>query len=153
VLGVDWIELGQALTCDDLEACEQASGAKVKPGDAVFIRFGRDVRRSRLGIHEPLTAGNPGLAPECARWLRDRDVLVLGTDVTSDVMVPGAAPHTMPIHVAALVGMGMPLVDNAQLERLAAACRELGKNDFLLTVAPLALMRATGCAVNPIAVL
>jgi hypothetical protein len=59
----------------------------------------------------------------------------------------------MPIHVTALVGMGMPLVDNADLERLAAACLALGKSDFMLTVAPLALVRATGSPVNPIAVL
>jgi kynurenine formamidase len=152
-MDVDWVEPGQALTCDDLDACEQAAGVEVGPGDALFIRFGRDVRRRQRGVHEPLRAGNPGLAPECARWLRERDLLALGTDVTSDVMVPGAAPHTMPIHVTALVGMGMPLVDNADLERLAAACLALGKSDFMLTVAPLALVRATGSPVNPIAVL
>ena len=49
--------------------------------------------------------------------------------------------------------MGMPLLDNANLDDLAAACAEVGRWEFLLMVAPLRVRGGTGSPVNPIAVL
>lgn len=152
-LGVEWLDPGQGITTEDLLACEDAAGTRVSPGDAVVLRTGRDARAAQLGVHQPIRDGNPGLMPDCARWLRQRDVGLLVTDVAADVMVPGAAPHTMPIHAACLVGLGMPLVDNAALERLANRCAEEGRVAFGLAVAPLVLSRGTGSPVNPLAVL
>lgn len=48
--------------------------------------------------------------------------------------------------------MGVPLLDNLDLEELATACREEGSYRFMLTVAPLNVPRGTGGPVNPIAV-
>ena len=47
--------------------------------------------------------------------------------------------------------MGVHLIDNMQLARLAAACAERGRWEFLLTLAPLLLERGTASPVNPIA--
>jgi hypothetical protein len=52
-----------------------------------------------------------------------------------------------------LVGMGVHLLDNLQLDRLASACADEGRWEFLLTIAPLRIARATGSPVNPIALL
>jgi hypothetical protein len=49
--------------------------------------------------------------------------------------------------------MGMPLLDNLDLEPLAAACAAAGRYEFLLIVAPLVIPHGTGSPVNPIAVL
>ena len=49
--------------------------------------------------------------------------------------------------------MGMPIIDNAQLEGLATACAELGRWEFQFVVAPLVLDGGTGSPVNPLAVL
>ena len=49
--------------------------------------------------------------------------------------------------------MGLALLDNAQLEPLAAVCAELGRWEFLLVVAPLVIPGGTGSPVNPIALL
>ena len=51
-----------------------------------------------------------------------------------------------------LIAMGVHLMDNLDLESLAAACAEERRWDFLLTVAPLVLRRGTASPVNPIAV-
>jgi hypothetical protein len=59
----------------------------------------------------------------------------------------------MPVHAGALVFLGLPLIDNLLLEELAGACASLGRWQFQLTVAPLALGRFTGSPVNPIALL
>jgi hypothetical protein len=37
--------------------------------------------------------------------------------------------------------------------RLGERCAELGRWEFLFTMAPLRIPRATGCPVNPVAVL
>jgi hypothetical protein len=49
--------------------------------------------------------------------------------------------------------MGVHLLDNLRLDRLAEACAARGRWEFLLQVAPLRVERATGSPVNPIALL
>ena len=57
-----------------------------------------------------------------------------------------------PIHQIAMPHMGLWLLDDCNLEELAAACLERGRWEFLLTVAPLRIQYGTGSPVNPIAV-
>jgi hypothetical protein len=59
----------------------------------------------------------------------------------------------MPIHAVGLAAMGLCLVDNADLERLAAACAARQRWTFLFLVAPLHVVNATGSPVTPVAVL
>ena len=47
--------------------------------------------------------------------------------------------------------MGLPLVDNCNLERLAETCAELGRWEFMLVIAQLGVERGTGSPANPIA--
>ena len=69
--------------------------------------------------------------------------------------LPNPLPIEHPLHVhnVLLPYMGMPIVDNADLERLAATCADLGRWEFQLVVAPLVIEGATGSPVNPIAML
>ena len=59
----------------------------------------------------------------------------------------------IPVHAIAIPRMGMPLLDNANLEALAQACAETGRYEFLFVVAPLVVLGGTGSPVNPIALL
>src|SRR3984957_21210051 len=47
--GVDYLEPGTAIYPEDLDAWEKQAGAKVSPGDVVFIRTGRWARRAAKG--------------------------------------------------------------------------------------------------------
>jgi kynurenine formamidase len=49
--------------------------------------------------------------------------------------------------------MGMPILDNADFEALAAACADAGRWAVQFVVAPLVITGGTGSPVNPIAVL
>ena len=49
--------------------------------------------------------------------------------------------------------MGMPILDNADFEALAAACADAGRWEFQFVVAPLVIPRGTGSPVNPLAIL
>lgn len=136
--------------CDDpirqaeLEACESHQCSPVEPGDALVLRVGRDL-------------GSPGsiagLDPECLHYLHERDVALVCCDGATDPVDDRRDPDRLSVHTVGLVGMGLWLIDNADLEGLAAACSNQGNWTFLFVVAPLRLKHATGSPVNPIAVL
>jgi len=153
VKGIDWIAPGDGLDPQDLEECEREHGVTVRPGDVLVFRTGRDVKTREQGAHHPMDEGNAGLYSTCVPWLRERDVAFLGSDVAQDVMFPAAPPHLMPVHVGALVGLGLPLLDNLAVEDLADACARTGRYEFCFTMGPLPLQRTTGSPVNPIVVL
>ncbi len=58
---------------------------------------------------------------------------------------------TSPFHVLALVAMGMPLLENLDLERLATEATARSRWSFLFIAAPLDLRGGTGSPVNPLA--
>ena len=147
-----WLEPGEYVHPAELDAAA-ARQAEVRPGDILLVRVGRDARAAQHGRTDPVTAGLPGLAADSLPWLRAHDVALLGSDGVSDQMTPGGAPHPMPVHAGALVLLGLPLLDNAWLEDLAAACAAESRWEFLAVICPLRLRRATGSAVNPVAVL
>jgi kynurenine formamidase len=96
--------------------------------------------------------GGPGLSLEGLQWLAERQVALLGSDATTD-RIPSPYPGWVtPIHIVAIVGMGMCLIDNAYLEDLSRACIQEGRWTFFLVIAPLPLKYATGSPVNPIAI-
>ena len=147
-LGVDFIEPDQLTTIADLEQAEAAEGVRVGKGDIVLIRLGRDQRRKTRDDQAVA-----GLDPEVARWLRERQAAVLGGDGVHDPIPPNqiCAEWPMPIHMIGLVAMGLHLLDNLNLEDVAAACAAAGRWAFLLTLAPLRIEGGTGSPLNPIA--
>ncbi len=148
--GVESLEPGTPIFPEDLETAEERAGLEVRPGDALLVRTGRwSWRRA----HGPWDAGRlaAGLDASCLPWLRRRDVAALGGDGVSDVLPSRVDGVAMPIHTVVIVAMGVHLLDNLDLDDLAAACAEESRWEFLLTVAPLVLRRGTASPVNPVA--
>ena len=50
-----------------------------------------------------------------------------------------------------IVAMGLWLIDNCNLEDLAATCERLGRYDFAFSLAPIRFQGVTGSPVNPLA--
>ncbi len=152
--GVDYLEPDTPIMVDDLTAAEERQGVAVGTGDILLVGTGRDARRSQHGAWHPLAEGLAGLHPECIPWLHERQIAVLGCDGVSDVL-PGRQPvgWVMPIHQCVIVAMGVHLLDNLRLDRLAEACARHQQWSFLFTVAPLRIERGTGSPANPIALL
>jgi kynurenine formamidase len=148
---VPFLEPGTPIYPEDLASWEKFARLKVEPGDAVLIRTGRWARRAAKG---PWAAADhiAGLHVSCARWLKARDVAVLGSDAASDVRPTGVEGMRGPVHTLVLVAMGVPILDNCDLEQVAAAAHQRKRWEFLLTTAPLAVPGATGSALNPIAI-
>ena len=152
--GVSWLEPNTFILVSDLEDAEAKQGVRVEEGDILLVGTGRDARRAAKGPQSPFTGGLAGLHPECIPWLHERGVAVLGSDGVSDPLPgPRLEGWAMPVHQCALVAMGVHLLDNLRLDRLAEACARHGRWAFQLTVAPLRIDRGTGSPVNPIATL
>ncbi len=149
--GVEWLEPTDRIARSELEAAEKRQGVRVEEGDILLVRTGRDLRGERLGRWDPYAEGLAGISTDCVPYLHERGVAVLGGDGISDAWPSITEGWRSPIHQMTLVLMGVHLIDNMQLSRLAEACAERQRWEFLLTVAPLRLELGTASPVNPIA--
>jgi kynurenine formamidase len=148
--GLAYLEPGEPIFPADLERAEEQAHLRVEEGDVLLVCTGRWTCREERGpwdARERLA----GLDASCLRWLRERGVAALGCDGVSDVLPSRVDGFGLPIHTVAIVAMGLHLLDNLDLRRLADACAEEGRWEFLLSVAPLVLRRGTASPVNPIA--
>jgi kynurenine formamidase len=147
--GVEYLEPGTRIYPEDLDAWAKQARIKVEPGDAVFIRTGRWARRDAKGPWN--TSELAGLYITCAKWLRQRDVAILGGDGAQDVHPSGIEGIAEPIHALVLVAMGMPIFDNLDLEAVSKEAAKRNRWDFLVTAAPVPVPGETGSVLNPIA--
>jgi len=149
VKGKDWLEAGEGVFTEDLEAAEEAQGVHLEEGDALLLRLGWYKRRQELG---PPAAGRPGLHAETLPWLHRRGISIIAADASQDADPSGYPNLGLPIHRVGIVAMGLWLIDAANFEELVQVCRRLNRWEFMFTVAPLRFKNATGSPVNPLAV-
>lgn len=149
VKGKEWLEAGEAVFTEDLEAAEQAQGVRVEEGDALILRLGWYKRRQQEG---PPASGRPGLHAETLPWLHDRGVSILVADASQDMDPSGYPRLGLPVHRVGIVAMGLWLIDAANCEDLVEVCRRLNRWEFMFNVAPLRFHNATGSPVNPLAI-
>ncbi len=149
--GVDWIEPGTPFRAEDVRRAAEHLGVQPQPGDALLIRSGHFARRAALGAWDPGTA-SAGLHVDAMPVLSEWGVALIGADGDSDVRPSPTPGIHSPIHILAITAMGIPLLDNLDLEELAVACREEGRYRFMFVVAPLNVPRGTGSPVNPVAI-
>ncbi|UXY23652.1 cyclase family protein [Streptomyces cynarae] len=152
VLGRDWLEPGTAVHAEDVLAAEQALGVTIGESDAVLLRSGHFRRRRELGAWNPDDAG-AGFHVDAMPLLAERGIALLGGDGDSDVRPSPVEGVSSPVHALAITAMGVPLLDNLDLEALSAACAAVGRYTFMTVVAPLNVPGGTGSPVNPVAVL
>ena len=149
VKGKDWLEAGEGVFTEDLEAAEEAQGVHVEEGDALLLRLGWYKRRQELG---PPTSGRPGLHAETLPWLHRRGVSIIVADASHDADPSGYPNLELPVHRVGIVAMGLWLIDAANFDELVPVCRRLNRWEFMFTVAPLRFKNATGSPVNPLAI-
>ena len=150
-LGVDFLPAGSAISVSDLEAWEEASGVTISSGDVLLIRTGRWVQVAEQGQWD-LTKEAAGLHVSVGTWLKVRDVAVIGCDGVSDVIPSGVEGLINPLHELVIAGLGMPILDNLDLEAVAEAANERNRSTFLFVGSPLRVPGGTGSPLNPLAI-
>jgi kynurenine formamidase len=136
-----------AITEDELERAAKDAGVEIREGDVVLVRTGYGSLWSEPA--EYLHAA--GVSSAGSRWLIDRKVSAVGADnIAWDVIGPTdpVLGVTLPGHVLFLVRAGIPIIENLNLEELAAA----GVHEFAFVCLPLKMRGATGSPVRPIAI-
>ena len=156
--GVPYLEPGTPVYPEDFEAWEKQAGFKVQPGDAIFLRTGRWVRRREVGpwnlIPPDPQAGEAGYHISTVPWMHERDVVMVAADMSNDVRPPGATKDVlantrgMPVHSLVIVSMGGYVVDAVDLEELGNTAARLNRWTFMLTGAPTAVDGGTGSLLN-----
>ena len=149
--GKEWIEPGTAVHKSDVLAMEEKFGFTIGQGDVVLLRSGHFARREKLGVWDP-SDFSAGFHVDVMDLFKERKVSVIGADGDSDCRPSPVADIHSPIHVLALPGLGIPLLDNLQLEPLAAQCKKESRWTFQFVIAPLVVPRGTGSPVNPLAI-
>jgi kynurenine formamidase len=150
--GVPWLEPGEHVFRDDLEAAAHEQGVALEEGDILLVRTGHPSRLAELGPWDTAKS-KAGLHPTAMPLLAERGVAALGCDGNSDTAPSSTEEVAFPIHVLALNAMGILLLDYLQLEDLQSACEAAGRWEFLCVTAPLRIAGGTGSPVNPLAIL
>jgi kynurenine formamidase len=147
VAGEQRLPAEHAITPQELESAATAAGLKVRAGDVVLVRTGYGA----LWAEPDRYLRAAGVSGAGSRWLAERNVKAVGADnVAWDVVGP-TDPElgvTLPGHILLLVRAGIPIIENLNLEELAAA----GIYEFGFVCLPLKMRGATGSPVRPIAI-
>jgi kynurenine formamidase len=144
--GVDHLKLGETIGARDLDDCAATQRVEVRPGDIVLIRTGwMRVFSENRALFD---SGEPGLDESTLPWFRQHDVVAVGADNHAVEVLEKIPPEDLPFHRAALRDLGLYLVENLNLEELAAD----RAYEFFLVLAPLRLTGGAGSPLNPVAI-
>jgi kynurenine formamidase len=149
--GVPYLEPGTAVYQEDVEAWEKKAGVKVGPGDAILLRTGRWARRNTLGPW-PVGRSAAGFHASIATWLKARDVAFVGSDAASEVAPTLVEGVNLPVHTLVITALGINILDNQDLERLAETAARLKRWEFMLIINPVPVTGGTGSPMNTLAV-
>jgi kynurenine formamidase len=147
----NFLKAGTVVTIDDILEFEKKYGVKIQKGDIVLIRTGRWNQKRTKGDWDASSLA-AGLNYDVPLLLSEREVAVLGSDGTNDVQPSPIPEEGSPIHKLTLVAMGMPLLDNLNLEDIAKESIRQNSWEFLLCIQPLRFKRGTGSPVNVVAI-
>jgi kynurenine formamidase len=150
--GVDWLEAGEPVTGDELRKVLASQQVEVEAGDALLLRTGYGRRKLQNGPDNVTEAGRAGWHASCMPVLHELGVSIIGADTAQDVIPSGYDNVRIPVHSLGLVAMGLYMIDNMNLEDLAAKCVAAGRDTFEFITTTIPFVGATGSPVNPLAV-
>ncbi len=118
-LGVDELDLGRAIAAAELQECCAHQGTVIDPGDVVLVRTGN----GRYWSNPERYPAGPGMDSSASQWLAEHDVLAVGADNMAWDVIDLVDPEfgMLPGHLLLLARGGIYIIENLQLEELAAA--------------------------------
>jgi kynurenine formamidase len=144
--GVELLPENYAMTADDLEAAARAAGVDVRAGDVLLVRTGYGTCWS----DEANYLNAAGVSKSGNIWTAEKRVAAVGADnMAWDAMQERDPETNMTLfgHVHLLVTHGIHIIENLNLEELAAA----GVHEFCFVGVPLKFRGATGSPIRPLA--
>jgi kynurenine formamidase len=146
VAGKRRLEQNELISPEELQATAASSQVEIREGDVVLVRTGFGAVWDRP--EEYLKA--PGVSAAGSSWLAEKKVRAVGADNMAFDTVESFDKElgvSLPGHLVLLVRGGIPIVENLNLEELAAA----GVHEFVFVCLPLKMQGVTGSPVRPLA--
>lgn len=144
--GVDHLEQGEAITAADLDQCAAAEGVEIRSGDLLLLRTGW----MRIFAEDPerYNSGEPGIDDSTLPWLQAHNIVGVAADTNAVEVIEQYPKPRMSVHESAIRDLGIYLMENFNLEVLAAD----RVYECLLVVAPLQFTGGAGSPINPVAI-
>jgi kynurenine formamidase len=157
--GVDWLQMGEVITPEELDAVAAAQGVEVRSGDILCVRTGWRKKFLADGHGQEFMAGEPGIGMGAIEWLHRKDVAAIACDNWAvEVLEPSEGffcgeIHDMVLNVHCILirDMGLTLGEILDFELLAADCASDGIYEFFFCGPPLQVTGAVGSPINPLA--
>jgi kynurenine formamidase len=145
--GVARLDGGYEITPADLRGTLERQRMEIRSGDVVIVHTGWgslwNVDNAAFG------ANAPGVGLEAARYLVEREVVIVGSDTWATEVVPNPnADLAFPVHQLLIPRNGIYIFENLLTEELARD----RVYEFAFFFAPLKLKGATGSPANPLAI-
>jgi kynurenine formamidase len=152
--GVEYLEVGEAIDADDLDAAADQAGVTIGEGDIVLVRTGEMGRRLRDRDWGPYPAGDaPGLSFTTAPWIAEKRIAGVATDTWGVEVRPNELERSFqPLHLVIVVNMGLLVGEIFYLEDLTHDCAQDGVYEFMFVAPPLPITGAVGSPLNPVAI-
>ncbi|WP_100812483.1 cyclase family protein [Microbacterium sp. BR1] len=152
-MDVPWLEDGRAVTVDDLEQTLERQGVQLRSGDLLLVRTGKLARARAEGWGTYAGGDAPGLSIHTAPWLHQREVAAVAADTWGVEVRPPEFPGAyQPMHIIAIVYMGLPFGEMFDLEALSQACAEDGRYRGFLSGPPLPIVGTAGGPPGPVVI-
>jgi kynurenine formamidase len=143
------VDAGEPITAAELMTVCDRQQTELPARGAVLIRSGWARHWGDPPTYLGHASGVPGPDPTAAEWIAQAEPRVTGHDsMAYEHLPPGAGHALLPVHRILLVEHGVHIVENLDLEGLAAE----RIYEFLFVCLPLKFVGATGSPVRPIAV-
>jgi len=151
---VKWLELGEAVTAEEIEAVERFQSVRLGEGDIFLFRTGHHRRRLELGSWNNGCdgEGQAGLDVNAMVLLHERKVAAFLPDGDGETVPSNVEGVPYPVHALQIASMGLACADSLQFEELVKVCEEENRWTFMVLASPLRLPRGTGSLFNPIAI-
>ncbi len=147
--GLPALPAGEPIRADELRAVAAAQGVELPRGGAVLVRSGWASHWGHPPTYLGHDSGVPGPDEGAAAWIASASPRVTAHDsMAYEWVAPGAGHALLPAHRVLLVEHGVHIVENVDLEQLAAD----RVYEFLFVCLPLKFVGATGSPVRPLAV-
>jgi kynurenine formamidase len=147
VAGPKRLPMDYSIAAEELDRAAADAGVEVRPRDVVLVRTGYGALWSKPDEY----LKGAGVSADASRWLIEKKVMGVGADNMAWDVIGPTDPElgvTLPGHLLLLVRAGIPIIENLNLEELAAA----NVHEFAFVCLPLKMRGATGSPVRPIAI-
>ncbi len=152
--GKRWLEPGEAISGEALQACADRQGVAIRPGDFLLIRTGQMAQVQHHGSWGSYAGGDaPGLGLASVPWLHASQVSGVATDTWGAEVRPNETTDVFqPLHILLIACMGLTVGEMFYLEDLAADCVRDHVYEFFFVAPPLRITGGVGSPINPIAI-